>query len=174
MKSRAEKRIYLFYFIVIAGAIISLIFTNISYDAEYQLAMAYRFVKGDKMITQMWEPHQTSAFLCAILMKIYITITGTTTGIVLYTQIMGLLIRGAIALWFMKVVKEWVGEKPALIIGVIYLLISPKEPVPAAISEKVKCDMAGGGGGQSVSGRFCISVCRALLFFRFFCSVGVL
>ena len=127
MKSRAEKRMYLFYLVIIAGAVISLVFTNISYDAEYQLAMAYRFVKGDKMITQMWEPHQTSAFLCAILMKIYIMITGTTTGIVLYTQIMGLLIRAAIALWFMKVVKEWVGEKPALIIGVIYLLISPKE-----------------------------------------------
>lgn len=127
MKNRAEKRIYLFYFVMIAGAMIALVFTNISYDAEYQLAMAYRFVKGDKMITQMWEPHQTSAFLCAILMKIYIMITGTTTGIVLYTQIMGLLIRGAIALWFVKVVREWTGEKPALMIGVIYLLISPKE-----------------------------------------------
>ena len=72
MKSCSEKRIYFIYFILILGACISFVFTNISYDAEYQLAMAYRFIKGDKMIVQMWEPHQTSAFLCTFFMKIYL------------------------------------------------------------------------------------------------------
>lgn len=127
MKSCSEKRIYFIYFILILGACISFVFTNISYDAEYQLAMAYRFIKGDKMIVQMWEPHQTSAFLCAFFMKLYMMVTGTTTGIVLYTQVVGLLVRGGIALWFSKIVKECAGDKPALIAGVIYLLISPKE-----------------------------------------------
>lgn len=127
MEKLMKKRIYLFYFILLAGVCVTFVLTNISYDAEYQLAMAYRFIKGDKMITQMWEPHQTSAFLCALLMKIYIMVTGTTTGIVLYTQIAGLLIRMGIAAWFYKLAKGCTGEKPALMIGVIYLLISPKE-----------------------------------------------
>lgn len=127
MRSKTEKRTYLFYFILIVAACISFVFTNVSYDAEYQLAMAYRLIKGDEMITQMWEPHQTSAFLCAILMKIYMVITGTTTGIVLYTQIMGLLIRGLISFLLFKTIKDLSGEKPALIAGVLYLLISPKE-----------------------------------------------
>ena len=66
MESRISKKVYLSYFILIVAACISFVFTNVSYDAEYQLAMAYRMIKGDEMITQMWEPHQTSAFLCAI------------------------------------------------------------------------------------------------------------
>ena len=127
MKSHSGRVMYWIYTILMGAAILSLVFTNISYDAEYQLAMAYRLIKGDELITEMWEPHQTSAFLCAILMKMYIMITGTTTGIVLYTQVMGLLIRFGFAFWFMKTVKEWVGSKTAIIICVIYLFISPKE-----------------------------------------------
>lgn len=127
MINQTNKKVYLFYFVLVMGACISFVFTNISYDAEYQLAMAYRMIKGDEMVTQMWEPHQTSAFLCAILMKIYLMVTGTTTGIVLYTQVAGLLIRTAISIWLYKTIKETSGETPAIIAGVIYLLISPKE-----------------------------------------------
>lgn len=127
MRTGSRKRVLLFYLVLLFGACISLVFTNVSYDGEYQLAMAYRLIKGDRLITQMWEPHQTSAFLCAILMKLYLMVTGTTTGIVLYTQVCGLLIRGAIALWLAKLIKGLAGEKPAMIVGVVYLLISPKE-----------------------------------------------
>lgn len=127
MKSQVNKKLYIIYTILIAIACVFLVFTNISYDAEYQMGMAYRVIKGDKMITQMWEPHQTSAFLCAILMKIYMVLTGTTTGIVLYLQIAGLAIRGGIAFLFYKAVKKIAGFVPALIAGCIYLLVSPKE-----------------------------------------------
>ena len=71
MKIRVDKKTLIVYGILVAIASVSLLFTNISYDVEYQVAMAYRVLKGDVMILEMWEPHQTSAFLCAIFMKIY-------------------------------------------------------------------------------------------------------
>ena len=86
MNNSIKKSTYFIYFSLLVLTCISFVFTNIGYDSEYQLAMAYRMIQGDSLITQMWEPHQTSAFLCAILMKLYIWITGTTTGIVLFTQ----------------------------------------------------------------------------------------
>ncbi len=122
-----NKRNIFFYGLLILVACVSMVFTNISYDAEYQMAMAYRFIKGDLMIKEMWEPHQTSAFLCTIFMKLYMTIAGTTTGIVLYMQIVGLLIRSFISIWLYKVIKNLSGLKPAVVAGVLYLLISPKE-----------------------------------------------
>lgn len=122
-----KKKTCFLYIILTIIACISLIFSNFSYDAEYQLAMAYRMLKGDSMITQMWEPHQTSAFLCAIIMKLYLTITHTTTGIVLFTQIVGFLIRGGISLYLYRTVKDLTGKLPALIAGFLYLLISPKD-----------------------------------------------
>lgn len=122
-----KKKTCFLYIVLTIIACISLIFSNFSYDAEYQLAMAYRMLKGDSMITQMWEPHQTSAFLCAIIMKLYLTITHTTTGIVLFTQIVGFLIRGGISLYLYKTIKSLTSTLPALLAGFLYLLISPKD-----------------------------------------------
>lgn len=116
-----------FYSILLIIASLSLIFTNFSYDAEYQLAMAYRFIKGDTMITEMWEPHQTSAFLCAIIMKFFMTITGSTTGIVIFTQMAGFLIRFGISFYLYKVISKITAPIPGLIAGFMYLLISPKD-----------------------------------------------
>lgn len=127
MNNSIKKSTYFIYFNLIVLTCFSFVFTNIGYDSEYQLAMAYRMVQGDSLITQMWEPHQTSAFLCAILMELYIGITGTTTGIVLFTQFAGLFIRTGISIFLFKTVKEISGEIPALIAGLIFFLISPKD-----------------------------------------------
>ncbi len=127
MKRLTNKKGYLFYALLLIMAIFSMVVSNIGYDSEYQLAMGYRLLKGDKMILEMWEPHQTSAFLCAFLMKLYLMITNTTTGIVLYTQIVGLFIRIAIGWFLYKTIRTVTGEKPATMAGILYLLISPKD-----------------------------------------------
>ena len=100
MKKLLSKKTYILYAVLFLGACASLLVTNLSYDAEYQLAMAYRLLKGDSLITEMWEPHQTSAFLCAIFMKLFMMITGSTTGIVLFLHAAGLLIR-------LSIPKSW-------------------------------------------------------------------
>ncbi len=127
MKIQIEKKTFFIYLFLIGAACVSLIFTNVSYDVEYQLSMGYRILKGDAMITEMWEPNQTSVFLCAFLMKLYTMITGTTTGIVLYIQIMGILIRGTVGFLLYKTIKSVADDKIALLAGVFYLLVSPKE-----------------------------------------------
>lgn len=127
MLKKQSTNTYIFFGILLILVCISFVFTNISYDAEYQMAMAYRMIKGDAMIIEMWEPHQTSAFLCAGLMKIYMLITGTTTGVVLFIQLAGLLIRGALCVCLFKTLKEFTGEVPALIGAGIYFLNSPKD-----------------------------------------------
>ncbi len=127
MLNKLKNKTYIFYGVILVFACISFVFTNISYDAEYQMAMAYRMLKGDALITGMWEPHQTSVFVCAILMKVYMMLTGTTTGIVLFVQLAGLLIRGGLSVLLFRVLKEMAGETPALVGAVIYFLNSPKD-----------------------------------------------
>ena len=129
MKIRVDKKTLIVYGILVAIASVSLLFTNISYDVEYQVAMAYRVLKGDVMILEMWEPHQTSAFLCAIFMKIYMTLFGTTTGIILYLQFVGFALRVLCGFLMYKIVRKVSGEVPAIIVFGINLLISPKELV---------------------------------------------
>lgn len=119
--------VYFFYAALIAVVCVLLLFTNINYDAEYQFAMAYRMAKGDALITQMWEPHQTSAFLCALLVKLYMTLTHTTTGIVLFVQFVSLLVRAGISLCLYKTLRQRTDttSPTPLLAAVIYLLHAP-------------------------------------------------
>lgn len=122
-----KRKNYLVYFLLFLVASIAIIVTNVSYDAEYQLSMGYRLLKGDSPITEMWEPNQTSAFVCAIIMKLYIGITGTTTGIVLFVNVVGYLIRVGIACFLYAIVKKLSGEIPAFIVSFLFILIGPKD-----------------------------------------------
>lgn len=127
MKTFLNKKINLIYCILILFACVLLVFTNFSYDAEYQMSLSYRALKGDILIEEMWEPHQTSSFLCAAVMKLFILITGGTTGIVVFTQAAGLLMRGAISLYLYHILRRHTDQIPAAIAGVLYLLTSPKD-----------------------------------------------
>ena len=127
MTKKINKKTLMIYAFLLVLFTISLAVTNVSYDAEYQMAMAYRMIKGDKLITQMWEPHQTSAFLCAIFMKIYMVVTGTTTGIVLYIQAVGLLIRAAISGLVYRALRKVTDTKPVVLAALLYYIVSPKD-----------------------------------------------
>lgn len=101
--------------------------TNVGYDGCYQVAMGYRMVKGDAMFLEMWEPHQTSAFLCALLMALYLSVFHTSTGIVLFLQLTGMVIRGGISLLFYRVLKDRIAKPVAYLTGLLFFLISPKD-----------------------------------------------
>lgn len=127
MKLRNRTYIRLFFLLtaVCCGVVWS--FTNLSYDGEYQIAMSYRMLQGDRMFLEMWEPHQTSAFLPAALMWIYMNIFHTTTGIVVYLQICGVLIRGSIAFLLYRTVKNDIDEPVAYGLALLYFMLSPKD-----------------------------------------------
>lgn len=102
-------------------------FTNLSYDGEYQIAMAYRLLQGDKMFLEMWEPNQTSIFLPAALMWIYMKLFHTTTGIALYLQVCGILIRGALAYLLYRTLRDDLDRPLAYGIALFYFMVSPKD-----------------------------------------------
>ena len=115
--------------ILILGCIlvnIKNIFTCFDVDAEYALAMPYRMLRGDKMLSQMWEPHQTSAFLAAIFMKMYLGLFHTTTGIVVYMNLVGVCFKGVVTLILYKTLKEVADRKALLCACVFFFTMNPK------------------------------------------------
>ena len=50
-------------------AMLKTIFFSMDIDESYAISQAYRLVKGDRLIFDMWEPHQFSAYPAAVLMK---------------------------------------------------------------------------------------------------------
>jgi len=93
MQSKAFKhffRVFLWCFFLLTTA--KILFVGYDIDEQYAVALSWRFVQGDFPLLTMWEPHQTSCFPAAFLMILWIRLTGSTTGIVLYLRVCGLLL----------------------------------------------------------------------------------
>lgn len=116
-KARSDRFSYpvgCFQKYLIAALILGVIFLNIkkvfmdfSIDVEYAITMSYRLAMGDHMFSQMWEPHQTSAFLLAFFIKIWMSALGTTTGLVIYLNTVSLLVKSVVVLFFYKTLKRY-------------------------------------------------------------------
>lgn len=105
------------------------IFMDFETDCEYAVAMSYRMARGDAMITQMWEPHQTSAFLNAVLIRLYLLFTGTATGIVLFLNLVGCAARGGVAWVFYRTFRKSCSKKVLFFCCVFFLTVNAKSSV---------------------------------------------
>lgn len=107
-------------------AALKLIFFDYTMDEEYQLMMGYRTLRGDCLFREMWEPHQTSAFLCTGLMWLYKTVTGTYTGVLLYLRVCTTLIQIGLSLYLYRVLRQLLDKRFALLCALIYFNMVPK------------------------------------------------
>lgn len=141
----AEKKYKYILIILAIGAVlvnIKSIFTDYNYDSGYAVAVAYRMIHGDDMFVQMWEPHQTSAFLCAVLMKLYLLVAGTTTGIVLYLQVTGVVIKALVTLFFYRTMKKLVRKDILCLMCLFFFAVTPKGlPMPEFSNMQVWCSI---------------------------------
>jgi len=125
------KQWKIIFTILIAGSVLAalkLIFFDYTMDEEYQLMMGYRILRGDHLFKEMWEPHQTSAFLCTGLMWLYKTLTGTYTGILIYLRVCATLIQAAISLYLYRVLRRGkiLDRNHATLCALIYFNMVPK------------------------------------------------
>ena len=107
-------------------AAVKVVFVDYTMDEEYQIVMAYRLLAGDHLFDAMWEPHQTSAFACALLMGLFRFITGGTAGVVLYLRVCTTAIQAILATWLYRVCRDHTRREYAFMIGLLYFNIVPK------------------------------------------------
>ncbi|MBD5549988.1 MAG: hypothetical protein HDQ96_02255 [Lachnospiraceae bacterium] len=107
-------------------AAVKMLFFAFGLDEEYQLVVAYRNVKGDRLFLDMWEPHQSSAFLCSLLMRPYLALVGET-GIVLWLRFCGTLIHLGISIYLYHVLRGMMKKDSAFLVGMIYFNTIPKQ-----------------------------------------------
>ena len=105
------------------------VFTDFNIDGEYAIVLSYRMVRGDHMIAQMWEPHQTSAFLNAFFIAIYLWVTGTTTGIALYLNIVGLMAKLGVAYVFYRTFCKFCNRNILFLMTTFFLTVNAKESI---------------------------------------------
>ena len=88
--------------------------------------MSYRMVKGDGMFAQMWEPHQTSGFLIALFIKLYLLLFHTTTGLAIFLNAVGLVLKFAVTVALYKTLKKNVNSKVLYLACLFFMAVNPK------------------------------------------------
>lgn len=102
------------------------IFIGYQMDEGYAIAMSCRILSGDKLITQIWDPHQTSAFFSEFLIRIYTLLFHTTAGVAIWLRIWGTLIHGALSFGIFRVLRRCLYKEYAFYLALLYFNLLPK------------------------------------------------
>lgn len=126
MSEKNFKTVKIALLILTVAAAVKMIFFDYTLDEEYQMMMAYRNLNGDRLFGEMWEPHQTSAFMCIGLMGIYRLIVGSYTGVLIYLRICTTFIQIGLAIYVYRIFRRLTTDKYAFLLALIYFNVVPK------------------------------------------------
>ena len=125
MNNKTKKYIWISVCVILGLltvlGIIKALFVSIDVDESYAVAQAYRLVTGDKLLFDMWEPHQFSAFLPTFFLYPFIKITGGSAHCVIYLRIVGTIIHFAIGAFLYAIASKQINSKAAFIIFIIHM-----------------------------------------------------
>ncbi len=103
------------------------IFISLDIDEAYAVAQAYRFVQGDRLLAEMWEPHQFSLFGAAPFIRLFLTVTGSVEYLVIFLRIVGILLHILVGVVFYRALCRTPLQKPVSIaLFLIHLNFLPK------------------------------------------------
>ncbi len=95
-------------------------------DEEYAVTMAYRIAAGDRMFLDIWDPHQTSGFLCAAFIRLFLCFSPKPDYLVLYLRLTGILLQGAVSLFAYTTFKKKYPQPLAFFCGLLCFTLLPK------------------------------------------------
>lgn len=109
-----------------ALAFVKAIWISLDIDESYAVACAYRLTRGDRLIRDMWEPHQLSAFLPALFAAPYIRLRGNTEYLVIYLRTVGILIHTGMGIFLYRQVRKSTDRRFAFCMLLLHLNYLPK------------------------------------------------
>lgn len=125
---RDKKKKYIVILLITGSFLATLkcIFVSLHMDEEYAVSLSYRLLRGDRLFSQIWDPHQTSAFLMEFLIWIYMKLFHTTTGVVVWVRFVGVLIQLGISCYLYRVLCCILEPEHSFFLAVIYFNLLPK------------------------------------------------
>lgn len=121
-----KKCIWLFFIGLSILASFCKIFVGFDIDEGYALALPYRFLQGDQLLTDMWEVHQTSAVFAAVVLKPFLVLGKGTAGIVLYSRVVSTIFHLLISIFGYRTLCLYSSKEQAGFLTLVYFNFLPK------------------------------------------------
>jgi len=131
-KSTEKKKRILFNCVAVAligctfFSIIKRLFVGLDVDEQYAVTLAYRIASGDKLLKELWEPHQLSGILPGFFVFVYMNATGGTQYVLLLLRIIGLIFQIFTALLWYKAFSKRYNREKVFLSCILILNVLPK------------------------------------------------
>ena len=105
------------------------LFIGADTDEGYGIMVGYRLAMGDRLLLDMWEPHQTSAIFTALFIAPFVWLTGGVNYLNLFLRFVFFPIQAGISVFLYKTIRKAVPQidaPVAALMGVLYYVTTPK------------------------------------------------
>ncbi len=125
-----EKALFWVLVTALVAYTIKSIFVGADIDESYGVTLGYRLIQGDRLLWDMWEPHQTSAIFTALFMRLILFFTGGSLRyITILLRVCFFLIQCIITLYLYKTFKECLPHLSKwewILFAMVYYITTPK------------------------------------------------
>ncbi len=127
---RKQKKWFWFLVMALIAYTVKNIFVGADVDEGYGIMLGYRLIQGDKLLLEMWEPHQTSGIFTALFMQPFLWITGGKLDFLnVYLRVIFFVVHGGMAWWLYRTVRVCfpdVSQKVGGLMAAFFYVSSPK------------------------------------------------
>lgn len=131
-KCKNKKSIIGFGLLILAlvAYVVKNILVGADVDEGYGVMIGYRLAKGDRLLLEMWEPHQTSAIFTALLIRPFLWFAeGSVEFLNIYLRVVYFVMHGLVT-WILYrslfTCKPELGKKGAGALSLVFFVCSPK------------------------------------------------
>ena len=132
LKHLEKKQKKWFWFLVMAliAYTVKNVFVGADVDEGYGIMLGYRLIQGDKLLLEMWEPHQTSGIYTALFMQPFLWVTGGKLGFLnIYLRVIFFAVHGTLAWWIYRTVRACFPDVSRIVgalMAIFFYVSSPK------------------------------------------------
>ncbi len=105
------------------------LFIGADTDEGYGIMVGYRLAMGDRLLLDMWEPHQTSAIFTALFIGPFVRLTGGVNYLNLFLRVVFFPIQAGVSVFLYKTIRKTapqVDASVAALMGLLYYVTTPK------------------------------------------------
>ncbi len=114
----------------LAAYTVKSIFVGADIDEAYGVTLGYRLVQGDRLVLDMWEPHQTSGIFTALFIRMILFFTGGSLHFMtILLRFFFFLVQTGIALYGYGCLKDcfpFLSRPERVLFAMIYYITTPK------------------------------------------------
>ena len=125
-----EQRIFWILMAALAVYTVKSIFVGADIDEAYGVTLGYRLVQGDRLMWDMWEPHQTSAIFTALFIRLILIFTGGSLNFMtILLRVCFFFVQAGITLYLGKCFREclpFLSRWECTLLSMVYFITTPK------------------------------------------------